>query len=716
MHPSVKKYILYFLLAPLSFSCFAQQKEIDSLKAIYNSNAHDSIRLNALNALIWPLYSNSRPDSGIKYGHIAVKIAEKNNYLTKLTVTYRRLAICYTNITDYKQGLFYHEKSLELARKLNNPKDIGIALGNIGVVYQDIGDKTKALDYNLQSIKLKEKLNDHSSIFNNYYNIGLIYKEMGELDKAQEAMKNCIKYSKLSGNDNSLGVGYNGLGIVYKTKKQFDSAAYYYRLGIQTNTISNNFYNVSESYVNYGSYFIELKQFDSATFYLNKSLEIAKQINLKGGISNALANIAFCHVKTGQYKKGIDYALESIRTTPEDLGNKSYCYEILTEAYQKTGDYKKALEATLAKKATDDTLQKLNVSRDLIKLNLQFDFDKKLVADSIKFAEHEKISSAKVETANTKLKLEKAVRYALLIGLFLLLIFSYFIFTRFKLIKKQNKIIDQQQKETEQQRALLEEKQKEIIDSIKYANRIQRALLATDTLLAHNLNVNDRVNYFLFFKPKAIVSGDFYWASKLSNGKFAFVTADCTGHGVPGAFMSLLNISFLNEAINERLLTDTGEILDHVRKRVIEALAEDGSSEGGKDGMDCNIVVYDFNTSTIEYSAAYNPIWICRNSEIIELNCDKMPVGKHDKDHVSFSKHVFQLKKDDIVYTFTDGYPDQFGGPKGKKFKYKQLHNLLLANSKQTLIQQREALHKTFYDWKGNLEQIDDVCVIGVRI
>jgi serine phosphatase RsbU (regulator of sigma subunit)/tetratricopeptide (TPR) repeat protein len=721
-HPSAKTYICnlamlrsptYLVLALILFPLFAfpQQQEIDSLRAIYFSDAPDSTKLNALNALIWPLYSNTQPDSGIKYGHIAIEIGEKNQLLPKLVVAYRRLAICYTNRTDFQQGLEYHQKSLALAKKLGSKKDIGIALGNIGVVYQDVGDKIKALDYNLQCIRFLEKEGDTYSIGNNYYNIGLIYKDMGELDKAVNAMKSCIRYASKSGNQNSLAVGYNGLGIVLKTMKQYDSAAYYYRQGIMADLESGSLYNLSEAYINFGSYFMELKNYDSATYYLDKAVRIGKNGNLKGEVANALANLAFCSIKTGQYKTAIGQALESIHLLPDDLGNKAYCYAILTDAYQGTGDYKKALDATFTRYEIEDSLHRMNAGKDLIKLNLQFEYEKKAAADSVRFAEQEKISKATVDAANARLNLEKTWRYVLVIGLLMLVAFSYFIFNRFRLIKKQNAIIDKQQKETEHQKALVEEKQKEIIDSINYANRIQRALLATDTLLNQNLG-----EYFVLFKPKAIVSGDFYWASKLGDGRFAFVTADCTGHGVPGAFMSLLNISFLNEAINERKLTDAGTILDHVRHRVIEALADDGSSEGGKDGMDCNIVVYDFKNQRIDYSAANNPVWICRGGEMIELHADKMPVGKHDTDAVAFITHSFRLQPNDVVYTFTDGFADQFGGPKGKKFKYKPLKQLLLDNSSLPMKQQQETLDKTFTDWKGALEQIDDVCIVGIRL
>jgi ligand-binding sensor domain-containing protein/serine phosphatase RsbU (regulator of sigma subunit) len=265
------------------------------------------------------------------------------------------------------------------------------------------------------------------------------------------------------------------------------------------------------------------------------------------------------------------------------------------------------------------------------------------------------------------------------------------------------------------QKELVEEKQKEIVDSINYARRIQRALLASEQLFNKNLR-----NYFVLFQPKDIVSGDFYWASPLANGNFALVTADSTGHGVPGAMMSMLNISCLNEAINERKMTNPGDILNHVRQRIIESLSQDGSLEGGKDGMDCSVVCFDFKNKKLTYSAANNPVWIIRKNgegeELIELKPDRMPVGKHDRDTISFSAHTVDLKEGDVVYTLTDGISDQFGGPKGKKFTYRHLKELLKKESVKPLPEIKETLSKTIDNWKGSLEQVDDMLMIGVKI
>lgn len=256
----------------------------------------------------------------------------------------------------------------------------------------------------------------------------------------------------------------------------------------------------------------------------------------------------------------------------------------------------------------------------------------------------------------------------------------------------------------------LEEKNKEILDSITYAQRIQRALLASESLLKRNLG-----DCFFLFQPKAIVSGDFYWATN-AHGKFYLIVADSTGHGVPGAFMSLLNISFLNEAINEKGLQKTNEILQHVRSSLIHHLSIEGSDEGGNDGMDCILLCFDFKTNQLEFSCANNPLILVRDASLLEFEPDKLPVGKSVKSSTAFRLQQTELKPGDMIYLFTDGMADQFGGLKGKKLKFKQLCQHLLDHHHLPTALQKQELETLFNNWKGNLEQVDDVLIAGIKI
>ncbi|MBS1646225.1 MAG: SpoIIE family protein phosphatase [Bacteroidetes bacterium] len=274
--------------------------------------------------------------------------------------------------------------------------------------------------------------------------------------------------------------------------------------------------------------------------------------------------------------------------------------------------------------------------------------------------------------------------------------------------------VDEATIEIKEQKRLIEERHKEITDSINYAERIQRSLLASKKTLDESLK-----DYFVLFKPKDVVSGDFYWAANLvgSSGveNFLLCVADSTGHGVPGAIMSILNIACLKEASLQGI-TSPDLFLNKTRSLIIENLKNDGSAEGGKDGMDGSLLSFDFKNNILYCACANNPVWIIREGILIEIKADRFPIGKYDRDKEPFTLHTIKLQKGDVVYTLTDGFPDQFGGPSGKKFKYKKLQELLLSIAGDPMPIQKQKLHEAFESWKGNLEQVDDVTIVGARI
>jgi serine phosphatase RsbU (regulator of sigma subunit) len=267
------------------------------------------------------------------------------------------------------------------------------------------------------------------------------------------------------------------------------------------------------------------------------------------------------------------------------------------------------------------------------------------------------------------------------------------------------------ERELEKKNDVIEEKNKDILSSIHYAKRIQRALLASDSLLKNHLP-----QHFIFYKPKDIVSGDFYWGDETPDGKFLLLTGDCTGHGVPGAFMSLLNISIIHELTFSQNISRPDLLLNAQRDAIIQSLNPEGSDELSRDGMDCVLCSFDFRNKKLEFACANNPLWLMRNGEITEFKADKQPVGLSAGVKKEFGLHTIDLQTGDIVYTFTDGFADQFGGDKGKKFRYAQLKEKLITIANLRMEEQVSVLEKTFNDWKGDLEQVDDVLLIGIKI
>ncbi|MBA3664975.1 MAG: SpoIIE family protein phosphatase [Bacteroidetes bacterium] len=304
------------------------------------------------------------------------------------------------------------------------------------------------------------------------------------------------------------------------------------------------------------------------------------------------------------------------------------------------------------------------------------------------------------------------VVFLLIIILFVVLVF--FVIRSNILRKKANRtlvqqkeIIEKQKTEVEDQKHLIEEKQKEIIDSISYAKRLQEAILPPKEFV--NSYVADN---FILYKPKDIVAGDFYWAEQIED-LFFIAAADSTGHGVPGAMVSVVCSNALNRTVKEFNIKETGAILDKTRELVLQTFEKSVSEV--KDGMDISLLCIDNKNKKITWSGANNPLWYIQGEQIKEIKGDKQPIGKTEYPK-PFTTHFIDYNTDAIFYLFTDGFADQFGGLSGKKFKYKQFSDLILSNKNNTLEQQKQIIENSFDAWKGDLEQVDDVCVIGIKI
>ncbi|MBN2520294.1 MAG: SpoIIE family protein phosphatase [Bacteroidales bacterium] len=281
-------------------------------------------------------------------------------------------------------------------------------------------------------------------------------------------------------------------------------------------------------------------------------------------------------------------------------------------------------------------------------------------------------------------------------------------------LRIENRILEEKVKERtariEKQKVEIEEKNKYILDSIAYAKRIQDAVMPSKEVLDKVLN-----EYFILFKPRDIVSGDFYWVTQKEN-KIVIAVADCTGHGVPGAFMSMLGVAFLNEIVNKSKVSTANEILNQLRDNVKQTLSQSGKDQEARDGMDLALCIFDNETKTCQYSGAYNPLVIFKNGELIEMKADKMPIGIHITEKDTFTNHEIKFKKGDIFYMFSDGFLDQFGGDTGRKFMAKPFKNLLSEIHAKPMHEQKAILNRTLENWQGNQNQVDDILIIGIRI
>jgi serine phosphatase RsbU (regulator of sigma subunit) len=315
-----------------------------------------------------------------------------------------------------------------------------------------------------------------------------------------------------------------------------------------------------------------------------------------------------------------------------------------------------------------------------------------------------------IELQETKLRQQETVRNSLIGGLVAIVIIAFLaISAYFNKRRSSNKIALQRDK-IEKQKDEISAKNKSITDSIEYASRIQSAILPSQEYVEKVLP-----EHFILFRPRDIVSGDFYWIKKINN-LLVIAAADCTGHGVPGAFMSMLGVSFLNEIVARTEVNSANEVLNQLRKSVKQTLGQEGKMGEAQDGMDIAMCVVDLDNMKMQYSGAYNPLYLFRNNEFLEIKADKMPIGIYLKEKESFTNHEVDLQKGDTFYIFSDGYQDQFGGEKGGKFKTKNYKQLLLDIHQKPMSEQCDILDSTIDDWRGEWDQIDDIIIVGVRV
>ena len=378
--------------------------------------------------------------------------------------------------------------------------------------------------------------------------------------------------------------------------------------------------------------------------------------------------------------------------------------ESLSEVYKKLGKYKQALEMHELYMETKDSIAKMDAEEELYKFEVDKEYQLKKQADSILHADEIIIQQAENRAKEEQLKSEKQRRTGLLVIVGLVLVSLGFVFVQLRKTRAQKVVIEGQHEK-------LNESHREITDSINYAKRIQDALMTSAVYIKDVLPES-----FILFNPKDVVSGDFYWVYRSPKGQIYFTVADCTGHGVPGAFMSMIGTSLLNEFIIENNIEDTAEVLTKMREQIIKSLDQKGLQGENKDGMDMALCKYDPKKGTVQYSGAYNPLIHISKNEINQLKGDSQPVGLHTGKKLPFTNKEIQVAKGDMLYIYSDGFPDQFGGEKGKKYLSGKFKKFLLSISDKPIDEQNTLIKAEFTNWIGDHEQIDDVCVMGVRI
>lgn len=549
-------------------------------------------------------------------------------------------------------------------------------------------------------IPVFEKQNKYSSIAKSYSMKSIIANKIKEATNAIEYNKKAFNFYKKDNNLEGQIATLTNLSHIYIKFKEYDSAyvtlnnLFHYEIKM-TNKDRYFFYQ------NFGNYYYEINDFNNAIINYKKASNYAKEENLTDSYVTILTLISSPYRKKKEYKTALSYIEESIALANKFnfIYEQNEAYNELILIYESMNDFKRAYLTKLINDSINNEIYNIE------KINRINQFENQL-----KLAEKEKVitqqqlnlKEVQLNHSNAKAKITTLI-FVLIICILLIAIVS-FVFIR---AKKLNQKINHQKEEIENQKTIVEVKNKEITSSIAYAKRIQSAILPPKS------QVNELLpNSFIFYLPKDIVAGDFYWMQKIDD-KILFAVADCTGHGVPGAMVSVVCDNALNRATRELNIFQPSKILDAVSKIIIETFEK--SENDVKDGMDIAICSWNTKTNVLEYAGANNSLYLVRNGELIETKADKQPIGKSIKRN-EFTNNIIEIQKNDTIYLFTDGFADQFGGEKGKKFMYKVFKEMLTTYSSLPIIEQKEAIQSTFFKWKESHEQVDDVCVLGVKL
>jgi serine phosphatase RsbU (regulator of sigma subunit) len=715
----------------------------------------------------------------------ALKIYQSQNNFKRLAFSYDKAAFAYKKLGKPDRAAEVYRQCIEVAKKVPGWETTRKAYKDLGFVLTNNGQNPKAIATLQEQLTYATSLQPLNHAYLAAANIDIAYNYItaGEYATALPYALASHEHAQVTKDNFQMLDAYNTTGVCYKNiHKEKESIVWFDKaISILEQPGQNKFF-LASVLMNVGGTLYDIGDFKKGLEYKERSLKICQETSNEECIMNNYISLGLDLVeKEKQYDKGIDYLKKAEdMLSGRDLYKSRYVYEGLYKAYSAKADYEKAfsymskfmtfrdsimsseklkqtneLEAKYESSKKQQQIELLGRNKRIQELQLlqnHADLDKqkaenKAKQNSILLLEKDKDlneaslkkKEAEAEKQQAQLKLmdeqkkmtesenrnQRVIIYSFIGGLILLVVLLFNIFRNYQQKKKANLEITQQKAELQIQKNIVDEKNKEIIDSIAYAKRLQEAILPPIKLVKSTLP-----DSFVLYQPKDIVAGDFYWmhtteshslevkgSERTTNNPelILIAAADCTGHGVPGAMVSVVCSNALNRAVKEFDIKDPGKILNKVRELVIETF--DKSESEVKDGMDISLCAIDLKTCEVKWSGANNPIWILKKNsdDMMEIKADKQPIGRYI-DPKPFTTNTIQLQKEDIIYLFTDGYADQFGGPKGKKFKYSSLSKLMKSISHLNMNEQRNKLEETFKDWKGNLDQVDDVCVIGIKM
>ncbi|HWY13159.1 MAG TPA: tetratricopeptide repeat protein [Bacteroidia bacterium] len=602
----------------------------------------------------------------------------------------------------------YISEGLTLSEKLGSKKGI-VKFNTIkGNVYSVTGKNDSALIcYNL-ALKLAEEINSKVVMCTINNNIGLIYFNRGDYNKSLEYTKKVLEESSKTGEKLLHARALSNIASCYEQTKDYKTAIDFNLEGIKEFEAIHE-KGISYIYGNTANLYSLVNDQVKAESYANKALDISLEEGDKMIESLSYNVLAAINNKKGNYAKAEKYAKKA-NVLSKEIQSKEFMkldYQLLSEIFENKHDYKTALEYHKLFSGIQDSLYNDENLKQVMQMQQLFETEKK-EKEIFLLTKEKQLQEVELEKKAEQLNKNKIVTYSIAGGSLLVFLLLVVVYSRYQLKQKANKQLEEQKKEIIGQRDEISLKNKEITDSINYAKKIQDALLPSREQLSALFPES-----FVLHLPKDIVSGDFFWI-EVKEGQKMIAVADCTGHGVPGGFMSVLGMEKLYEAAQS--CNGPAQMLKYLNVFIKKALQQNNEEANSRDGMDIILCSIDESSQTLNYSGANRPLWIVEQQKITEISPDKTAIGGHTSGEYEFKSNEIKLNKGSMVYLFSDGFADQFGGENKKKLMTKRFKELIVKASALPIKDQEKFFNKYFNEWKGALEQIDDVLVIGFTV
>jgi tetratricopeptide (TPR) repeat protein len=628
-------------------------------------------------------------NKALAYYEASIEYANETGKLQLLLGCLKHTARLNLRIGNYNKSLEYYSKARKLAEIIKDENELSILLINLGLTYSNLGNYPRAIEVYLKALDITEKLNSSKNSASVLINIGNVYYYLKNYPKALPYYRQAFDIAREIDDNAIIKSALNNIGEIYRIQGDYYEAMLYFEQSLELAKKYNDTKGEALVYFNFGLIKNAKKKYREALDYFEMSIDIYRNMGLKKRIAATLNEIGKTQYFLNNYPGCVSYCSKAL-VLAEEIGSKEIVRQALgnlSDAYAAKYDYQKAYEYHLLFKNMHDSIFNEENQRKL----KEMEFEKK----EVKY--------------QGEIKRQQLQRNYLIIGISVLLILVFYILRSSILRRRAYMQIAAQKQVIEEKNNLLEKQKEEITDSIVYAERIQSTILPETDVLTECFS-----DHFIYYKPRDIVSGDFYWVRK-ENDSLIVAVADCTGHGVPGAFMSILGISLLNEICNESIPDSAADFLFELRGRVKSALHQKNDETENRDGLDISLCIVDLKHKKMHFSGAFNSLFMIRDGRLKVFKADRQPIGVYFAEK-GYTNYDMAIQKGDIFYLLTDGFADQIGGSRNKKYLGRNLQELLTEIHHKSMAEQMKELDKAHLDWKKDNRQMDDICILGLKV